>query len=301
MSVQDKLTLLTNHLVGAYNAVQTKGGTVPGTKNYNNLSGAIDTVPGGNGGNGGSGSNGGDLYLHLIFFSKGSFASACCKIYSYSSTPYTLDTFKSFIINNGFISQGNCYPAQGTFDYTSFYWRKTNTGTKTQWYYGIPVNGVYYEGTALKLLINNVTVAQNLGTQHFSSKVIKVANAGDKLYMHNLNVVNSNYAMLNGQIITNSATPFTYATFNTFLRDNGFTSNKLWFPMSGMRSQITLYYYSSSSSTTLVQMAQCDTSFGVYSYSTSYVYEVYQTTSTTSPTGKSITSSNFKDTVVEVA
>lgn len=203
---------------------------------------AIDSIPS-------SGNDSKDLYLHLYFFGKNSFSTCCCKIYSSSSTAYTFEQLKNFLSTNGHTSTDTCYPAQGTFNFVSFYWRKTNTGSKTQWYYGRPVNGVYVSGNTLYVVADNT---DSISISNFlQTSVIKVASAGNKLYMHNISTLSSGYAALNGHLITDSSTPFTYATFNTFLRNNSFTTNKNWFPLSGIRASTNLYYYSSSSQSVL--------------------------------------------------
>lgn len=50
MSIASELQNYNNGLLGAYNAVNTKGGTVPNNKNLTNLPNAIDSIPSGGGG-----------------------------------------------------------------------------------------------------------------------------------------------------------------------------------------------------------------------------------------------------------
>lgn len=47
MSVADELTNLTNNISAAYDAIETKGGTVPADKNTDNLADAIASIPSG--------------------------------------------------------------------------------------------------------------------------------------------------------------------------------------------------------------------------------------------------------------
>ena len=47
MSIATELTNLTNNITSAYNAINTKGGTLPANKNTANLANAIDSIPSG--------------------------------------------------------------------------------------------------------------------------------------------------------------------------------------------------------------------------------------------------------------
>lgn len=50
MSIASELTALNGYILGAYNAIDTKGGTIPQNKNMENLPDAIDSIPSGGGG-----------------------------------------------------------------------------------------------------------------------------------------------------------------------------------------------------------------------------------------------------------
>ena len=54
MSIASELTALNGYILGAYDEINTKGGTVPANKNMANLASAIATISGGGGGGGGS-------------------------------------------------------------------------------------------------------------------------------------------------------------------------------------------------------------------------------------------------------
>lgn len=49
MSVADKLQTLTENISDAYDAIDTKGGTIPQDKNTENLADAITSIPAGGG------------------------------------------------------------------------------------------------------------------------------------------------------------------------------------------------------------------------------------------------------------
>lgn len=52
MSIASELTALNGYILGAYDEINTKGGTVPANKNMANLASAIATISGGGGGGG---------------------------------------------------------------------------------------------------------------------------------------------------------------------------------------------------------------------------------------------------------
>ena len=52
MSIASELTALNGYILGAYDEINTKGGTVPANKNMANLASAIATISGGGGGSG---------------------------------------------------------------------------------------------------------------------------------------------------------------------------------------------------------------------------------------------------------
>lgn len=52
MSIASELSALNGYIIGAYDEINTKGGTVPANKNMANLASAIATISGGGGGGG---------------------------------------------------------------------------------------------------------------------------------------------------------------------------------------------------------------------------------------------------------
>lgn len=54
MSIASELTALNGYILGAYDEINTKGGTVPANKNMANLASAIASISGGGGGGGGN-------------------------------------------------------------------------------------------------------------------------------------------------------------------------------------------------------------------------------------------------------
>ena len=52
MSIASELTALNGYILGAYDEINEKGGTVPANKNMANLASAIATISGGGGGGG---------------------------------------------------------------------------------------------------------------------------------------------------------------------------------------------------------------------------------------------------------
>lgn len=73
MSIASELNALNGYILGAYDEINTKGGTVPANKNMANLASAIASISGGGGGGGGS-------------FTMGKFTTAS----DYSKQTYTI-------------------------------------------------------------------------------------------------------------------------------------------------------------------------------------------------------------------
>ena len=86
MSIASELNALNGYILGAYDEINTKGGTVPANKNMANLASAIASISGGGGG-------GGDIDLSALGITKaesGTFTNNYPNTANYWEVPHTL-------------------------------------------------------------------------------------------------------------------------------------------------------------------------------------------------------------------
>lgn len=123
MSIANELNNLSTNISNAYDAVETKGGTVPVNKNMVNLVSAIGSIPSGSSINtitieigANSVTNAGHLYNYFKPYFRGAIALL--------SIDLVEDTYT---VNNQFVKYR--YGANTSYNATSYRWRGGNVGT----------------------------------------------------------------------------------------------------------------------------------------------------------------------------
>lgn len=125
MSIADKITTLKNEVQSAYTSIQTKGGTIPSSKNTENLANAILSIP----------ESASDLYMHNILFQISSYIQAGnMLIVSTNKDPMTVTEIAAWLYSKGFTSGTTSYPTWGSGKQQGIYeFSSSSTSTKTKY------------------------------------------------------------------------------------------------------------------------------------------------------------------------
>lgn len=162
MSIADKMNTLITEIQSAYASIQTKGGTIPSSKNTQNLEDAILSIPAPASG----------LYMHnILLYIVGHNQDGNMLIVSSNKDPMTITEIAEWLYTNNFKSTTTTYPAWGSGTQKDIYeFASSSTSTKTKYTISpyMPSGVFSTNGTTL-----TVKVLQS-GTQEVQSVVDNV-------------------------------------------------------------------------------------------------------------------------------